>query len=60
MGRRGPPVYEEKAAQQAASEVLASVGATLLHARASGVSVPVMRLKLQQVRTGKPHEGGRW
>jgi hypothetical protein len=43
-------VYEEKAAQDAASDVLANYSLTLLQARAAGVPAPVMRLRLMQVR----------
>ena len=42
-------VYEEKVAQEAAGDALASFSQTLLQARAAGVPAPVMRLRLMQV-----------
>ena len=44
-------VYEEKVAQDAASDVLSNFSLTLLQARAAGVPAPVMRLRLMQVRS---------
>ena len=48
-------VYEEKVAQDAASDVLGNFSLTLLQARAAGVPAPVMRLRLMQVRSAARH-----
>lgn len=45
-----PEAFEAKEAQEAATEVLASASKTLLQARQAGVPVPVLRLRLMQVR----------
>jgi hypothetical protein len=45
-----PEAFEAKEAQETATEVLASASKTLLQARQAGVPVPVLRLRLMQVR----------